>query len=136
MIALTNSPIDVAQIIACVSAEEAGAIDVFIGTVRNRNEGRQVTHLEYEAYEPMALKEMEKIARAATQQWNITKLAIVHRTGILTIGEIAVVVAVAAPHRKEAFEACRYIIDTLKASVPIWKKEHFEGGAVWIAAHP
>ena len=84
----------------------------------------------------MALSEMEKIAYATAQQWTISKFAMVHRTDRLAIGEVAVIVAVATPHRKEAFEACRYIIDTLKATVPIWKKEHFEGGAVWIAAHP
>lgn len=137
MIALTDSPIAVEKVIAEVSAAaEAGAIDIFIGTVRNRNEGRQVTHLEYEAYEPMALRAMEKIARTAEKQWPVKKLAIVHRTGRLAIGEVAVVVAVATPHRKEAFEACRYVIDTLKTTVPIWKKEYFEGGEWWVEAHP
>jgi molybdopterin synthase catalytic subunit len=136
MIALSDTPIDVEKIIAEVSAAEAGAIDIFIGTVRNHNEGRKVTHLAYEAYVPMALREMEKIARTAKRQWPVKKLALIHRTGKLSIGEIAVVVAVATPHRKEAFEACRYVIDALKATVPIWKKEYFEGGELWIEAHP
>jgi molybdopterin synthase catalytic subunit len=136
MIALTDSPIAVEKVIAEVSAAEAGAIDIFIGTVRNYNAGRQVTHLEYEAYAPMALREMEKIARTAEQQWPVRKLVIIHRTGRLSIGEVAVVVAVATPHRKEAFEACRYVIDTLKATVPIWKKEYFKGGEWWVEAHP
>lgn len=115
---------------------QAGGIDVFIGTVRNATKGRAVVRLEFEAYEPMAVKEMEKIAADAFEKWPVQKLLIHHRTGILNIGEIPVVIAVAAAHRHAAFEACRYVIDTLKQTVPIWKKEIFEDGEVWVAAHP
>ena len=114
----------------------AGAIDLFIGTVRDKTQGRSVTKLEYEAYELMAISEMRKIADEAMRKWTIQKIAIHHRVGTLEIGDAAVVVAISTPHRAESFEACRYIIDTLKQTVPIWKKEIFEDGDVWVAAHP
>jgi len=115
---------------------ESGGIDVFIGTVRNVTKGKAVVQLEFEAYEKMALAEMEKIALYAGSKWPIQKLLIYHRTGILAVGEVPVIIAVSAAHRDAAFEACRYIIDTLKQTVPIWKKEIFEDGEVWVAAHP
>jgi molybdopterin synthase catalytic subunit len=115
---------------------ESGGIDVFIGTVRSVTKGKQVIRLEFEAYEPMALKEMHKIAEQAYSQWPIQKLLIHHRTGVLDVGEVPVIIAVSCAHRDAAFEACRYIIDTLKQTVPIWKKEIFEDGEVWVAAHP
>ena len=115
---------------------ECGGIDVFIGTVRNNTKGKPVTRLEFEAYEVMALREMEKIATTAFEKWPLQKVLIHHRTGVLQIGEIPVIIAVAAAHRGAAFDACRYIIDTLKQTVPIWKKEVFEDGEVWVAAHP
>ena len=136
MIQLTDTPINVAQVIRSVDADEAGAVNVFIGTVRNRTDGRRVIRLEYEAYDTMALREMEKLAETVRQRWPVKKLAIHHRKGTLQIGDVAVVIAVSTPHRKAAFEACRYTIDTLKQTVPIWKKEIFEDGEVWVAAHP
>ncbi|MBK7872040.1 MAG: molybdenum cofactor biosynthesis protein MoaE [Saprospiraceae bacterium] len=114
----------------------AGAVDVFIGTVRDHTQGRKVVRLEYEAYEPMAISEMRKIAEAAIHRWPVQRIAIHHRIGTLQIGDAAVVIAVSTPHREEAFEACKWIIDTLKQTVPIWKKEIFEDGEVWVAAHP
>jgi molybdopterin synthase catalytic subunit len=115
---------------------ESGGIDVFIGTVRNATKGKKVIKLEFEAYELMAVAEMEKIAKQAFEKWPVQKVLIHHRTGVLEVGEVPVVIAVSAAHRAAAFDACRYIIDTLKQTVPIWKKEIFEDGEVWVAAHP
>jgi len=115
---------------------ESGGIDVFIGTVRNATKGKAVLQLEFEAYEKMALAEMEKIATQALEKWPVQKLLIHHRIGVLNVREVPVVIAVSAAHRDAAFEACRYVIDTLKQTVPIWKKEVFEDGEVWVAAHP
>ena len=114
----------------------AGGTVVFVGTVRNQTKGRAVVKLEFEAYEPMAIKEMKKIADAVSNKWSALKVCIHHRVGSLAIGEIAVIIAVSTPHRKAAFDACEYAIDTLKETVPIWKKEVFEDGEVWVAAHP
>ncbi len=119
-----------------VMSADCGGIDIFVGTVRNATKGKTVVRLEFEAYETMALREMEKIAAQAFDKWPVQKILIHHRTGVLQIGEIPVIIAVAAAHRGAAFDACRYIIDTLKETVPIWKKEFFEDGAVWVAAHP
>ncbi|HAL82512.1 MAG TPA: molybdenum cofactor biosynthesis protein MoaE [Mucilaginibacter sp.] len=115
---------------------QSGGIDVFIGTVRNATKGKAVLRLEFEAYEPMALTEMEKIVKQAIEKWPVQKALVHHRTGVLQVGEVPVIIAVSAAHRAAAFEACRYIIDTLKQTVPIWKKEIFEDGEVWVAAHP
>jgi molybdopterin synthase catalytic subunit len=115
---------------------ESGGIDVFIGTVRNATKGKKVLKLDFEAYEPMAINEMNKIATQAFERWPVQKILIHHRTGLLNVGEVPVVIAVSAAHRDAAFDACRYIIDTLKQTVPIWKKESFEDGDVWVAAHP
>ena len=109
---------------------------MFIGTVRNATKGKKVNKLEFEAYEPMAIAEMEKIAKQAFEKWPVQKVLIHHRIGVLEVGEVPVVIAVSAAHRAAAFDACRYIIDTLKQTVPIWKKEIFEDGEVWVAAHP
>ena len=119
-----------------ISHPSAGGIVHFVGTVRNQTQGKTVTKLEFEAYVPMAISEMRKIAERAANQWPIQKMAIHHRVGTLAIGEIAVIISVACPHRKAAFEACSFAIDTLKETVPIWKKEFFEDGAVWVAPHP
>jgi molybdopterin synthase catalytic subunit len=105
---------------------------VFVGVVRNENGGRPVRHLEYEAYEEMALPLMQEIAAEARQRFAVTDVRIVHRLGRLEIGESSVAVVATAPHRGPAFEACRYAIDTLKATVPIWKKEFYADGAVWL----
>ena len=133
---LTESLLDTAQVIQLVESPTCGAIDVFIGTVREKTQDKKVLRLEFEAYDPMALREMDKIAQRALEKWPIEHIAIHHRKGVLDIGEIAVIIAVSSPHRKAAFEACQFAIDTLKETVPIWKKEIFEDGEVWVAAHP
>ena len=135
-ILLSTEPLDVSYCINLVQSPECGGIDVFIGTVRSQTNGKRVVRLEFEAYERMAVKEMRKIGEQAMDKWPIYKIAVHHRTGVLQVGEVPVVIAVSAAHRDAAFDACRYIIDTLKQSVPIWKKEVFEDGEVWVAAHP
>ena len=135
-IQILTTPLDVAACVNWVMAPESGGIDVFIGIVRNATKGKEVVRLEFEAYEKMAKKEMEKIAQQTIQKWPVNKILIHHRTGSLAIGEIPVIIAVAAAHRAAAFDACRYAIDTLKETVPIWKKEIFHDGEVWVAAHP
>lgn len=132
MVRLQAAPIDVAELIAAVQANEDGAVALFLGTVRDHNRGRRVRWLEYDAYEGMAESEMGRIEREALDRHEISRLGLVHRTGRLEIGEASVAVVVAAAHRAPALEACRFVIDALKQTVPIWKKEHFEGGAVWI----
>ena len=136
MIAITDQPIDVDAAIAAAQSDRAGAVNVFIGTVRNHAARQTVVRLEYEAYDKMALKKMEEVAEEARRKWPVEKVAVVHRKGVLQIGEVAVVIAVSTPHRREAFEACQYIIDTIKQVVPIWKKEVYENGETWVAAHP
>ncbi|MDN5205567.1 molybdenum cofactor biosynthesis protein MoaE [Fulvivirgaceae bacterium BMA10] len=136
MIKISEQPLHVQEAIDQVSHSEAGAVDVFIGTVRNRTKDKSVVRLEFEAYEAMALKEMQKIATLIKEKWPVLAIAIHHRIGVLDIGEIPVVIAVSSPHRRDAFEACKFAIDTLKETVPIWKKEIFEDGEVWVAAHP
>lgn len=133
---ISEQPLDVMACIAQVSGPASGGIDVFIGTVRDTTQGKQVLRLEFEAYNNMAMREMQKIAEQAFGQWPLQAIAMHHRTGVLSVGEVAVVIAVSAAHRAAAFEACRYAIDMLKQSVPIWKKEVFEDGEVWVAAHP
>ncbi|GAA4908546.1 molybdenum cofactor biosynthesis protein MoaE [Mucilaginibacter defluvii] len=135
-ILITDEPLDVTNCSQWVMTPESGGIDVFIGTVRNATKGKTVLRLEFEAYQTMAIREIEKIAAAAFEQWPLQKVLIHHRTGVLQVGEIPVTIAVSAAHRDAAFTACRYIIDTLKQTVPIWKKEFFEDGEVWVAAHP
>ncbi|GJM05818.1 MAG: molybdopterin converting factor, subunit 2 [marine bacterium B5-7] len=135
-IKLTDEPLQVQECVDFVASHSAGAIDVFIGTVRNKTRGKAVLHLEFEAYQPMAISEMRKIAEKAQKQWPVEKIAFHHRVGHLGLGEIAVIIAVSTPHRKASFEACQFAIDTLKQTVPIWKKEIFEDGEVWVAAHP
>ena len=121
---------------AWVEVTQSGAVNIFIGTVRDNTKGRKVTHLEYEAYDPMAIKEMEKVIDRAASKWDVNGAVIIHRKGTLYPGESAVLIAVSTPHRAESFEACRFIIDTLKETVPIWKKEFFEDGEVWVSATP
>lgn len=127
------SPSECEQII---QEDRAGGHVVFIGTVRNHTSSQKVMHLDFEAYAPMAEKEMHKIAVSAMELFDILKIAIHHRVGKLEIGEIPVIIAVSAAHRKAAFQACEFSIDKLKETVPIWKKEYFENGEVWVAAHP
>jgi molybdopterin synthase catalytic subunit len=132
VVRLQAAPIDVAELVATVQGSDDGAVALFLGTVRDHNRDRSVRWLEYEAYAGMAESEMARIEREALERHEISRVALVHRTGRLEIGEASVAVAVAAAHRAPALEACRFVIDTLKQTVPIWKKEHFEGGAVWI----
>jgi molybdopterin synthase catalytic subunit len=129
---LTESPIVVDEILAAVADPTAGAVVLFIGTTRDHNDGRSVERLEYEAYAGMAEKEIERIAAEAKSRWEIARVAVVHRTGVVPIGMASVAIAVSAAHRGPAFDAARFTIDRLKEIVPIWKKEFFAGGAVWI----
>jgi molybdopterin synthase catalytic subunit len=135
-ILLTEDQLDSTYCTNWVSSPDCGGIVVFVGTVRNATKGREVIRLEFEAYGSMAVKEMRKLAVTAAARWPLKKVLIHHRTGVLEVGELPVVIAVAAAHRDAAFDACRYIIDTLKETVPIWKKEVFADGEVWVAAHP
>ena len=136
MIAITTDPIDVASALKYLQTAQAGAIDLFLGVVRDNTQERAVDRLEYEAYDRMAISEMQKIADEAHRYWPLLKYVIIHRKGTLLTGEMAVLIGVATAHRAEAFEACRYIIDTIKQTVPIWKKEVFTDGEVWVNAHP
>lgn len=131
-IELVDREIDVNDVLTRVRHPHAGAIVLFLGTVRDNNEGRHVDHLEYETYKEMARGEMERLVQQARATWPLLGIVIVHRVGRLGVGEISVAVAVSAGHRKEAFEAGRFAIDTLKRTVPIWKKEVWEGGQIWI----
>jgi molybdopterin synthase catalytic subunit len=136
IVQISTTPLNVQACLHHVSGPGSGGIDLFVGTVRDNTAGRKVTLLEFEAYEPMALAEMNKIGVNASEKWPIHAIALHHRTGILRAGDIAVIIAVSAAHRSAAFDACRFAIDTLKETVPIWKKEFFEDGEVWVAAHP
>ncbi|OHX66046.1 molybdenum cofactor biosynthesis protein MoaE [Flammeovirga pacifica] len=137
MIALKSTQeIDVNEITASVQSDACGAIDIFVGTVRNNFKGKNVSKLFFEAYEPMAISELTKIADQVKNQYQASKVSIVHALGDCKVGEIAVVIAVATPHRKASFDGCQYAIDTLKDTVPIWKKEFFEDGSHWVFSHP
>ena len=136
MIEITEQKIDVTRVISNVNHPEAGGIDVFIGTTRNKTSDKKVERLEFESHSSMAVKELQKIVDIAKSKWDVKAASISHRVGVVEIGEVAVAIAVACPHRGDAFDACRYIIDTLKKTVPIWKKETFESGEVWVASHP
>jgi molybdopterin synthase catalytic subunit len=131
VILIVDKTIDADALIRHVRTGADGAIVTFDGCVRNQSHGRPTLYLDYEAYESMALAKMREIAAEARTKFSIDRVAIAHRLGRLEIGETSVFIAVSAPHRAAAFDACRYIIDTLKRSVPIWKKEYFEDGAVW-----
>lgn len=135
-IRLSEDPLNLQECYSLVQSETCGGIAVFVGTVRNLTSGKQVQKLEFSAYEPMAIKEMRKIAVQAMERFQVERMAIHHATGHLRIGEVPVIIAASAPHREAAFDACRYAIDTLKQKVPIWKKEFFEDGEVWVNAHP
>ncbi|MEL7020300.1 MAG: molybdenum cofactor biosynthesis protein MoaE [Bacteroidota bacterium] len=135
-IQILDKPLAVSEAQQFVQNDAAGGIAVFVGTVRNQTQGKTVLKLDFEAYQPMAIAEMRKIAMQIQQDYGAVRVSIHHRVGTLQVGAVAVVIAVATPHRKAAFAACQYAIDTLKETVPIWKKEFFEDGAVWVAAHP
>jgi MoaE-MoaD fusion protein len=134
--AITRNPIDTSRILTNIKCGEDGAAVVFEGVVRNQTRGRKTRYLDYEAYEEMALLQMESLAEQALKQFQVRDLALVHRLGRLEIGETSVLIVVASAHRAAAFDACRWLIDTLKRTVPIWKKEYFEDGAVWADGEP
>jgi MoaE-MoaD fusion protein len=129
---LSEDPLSVDAAIDEVASADAGAIATFIGTTRRRSRGREVVRLEYEAYEGMAEAEMARIAEAVREKHDVLAIAIHHRVGVVAIGETSVVIAISAPHRAAALDACRETIDTLKETVPLWKKEIYEGGESWI----
>ena len=135
MCTLSDRPLVEEEVAARVAGPDTGGVVTFVGNVRDHARGRSIQYLEYEAYPAMAEREMQKIADEAAQRWPGTRVAIAHRTGHLEIGEAAVVIVAAAPHRAEAFEACRFAIDTLKQSVPIWKKEVATDGQYWVDDH-
>ncbi len=119
-----------------VTDPSCGGIAVFVGTVRNSTQNKEVTQLDFSTYKPMAIKEMSKIAEIALEKFNIKKIAIHHAEGLLQIKDIPVIITVSSKHRKASFDACQFAIDTLKETVPIWKKEYFTDGDVWVNAHP
>ena len=134
--ALVRQPIEAAAIAAAIREPADGAIVVFDGIVRNQTRGRRTLFLDYTAYEPMALQQMEQLAQQALASYAVRAVSLVHRLGRLEIGETSVFIAVASAHRAAAFDACRWLIDTLKKTVPIWKKEYFEDGAIWADGEP
>ncbi len=135
-ITITSEPLDPEPLTDLVRTDRDGAIVTFLGMTRDHNDGRRVTYLEYEAYRPMAEQKIAEIIREMQERWEIGRVAVAHRTGRVDIGETSMVVAVGAPHRRPAFEAALHFIDRLKEIVPIWKKEYFEGGEVWIGETP
>ncbi len=134
MIEISIGPLDPEEITARVRRSTNGAVVTFLGTTRDNTRGRNVLHLEYEAYRPMADNKLAEIEAEIGRRWRIEDVAIAHRLGRLEIQEISLVVAVASPHRSEAFAACQYVVDRIKQTVPIWKKEYFEGGEVWVGS--
>ena len=135
-IQLRSEPLDAQTCLDAVASDKAGGHVLFVGTVRDHTQGKKVNKLHFESYEPMAVKEMRKIAERAMNKWPLLGISVHHRVGELDIGEIPVIIAVSSAHRKEAFAACEFVIDELKKTVPIWKKEYFDDGEVWVAAHP
>lgn len=129
---ITTEPIDTAGLRARLLEGDSGAVVIFDGVARNNTKGRKTLHLEYEGYLPMALKTLEQIGREVHEQWPINRIGIIHRLGRIEIKESSVVIVITSAHRKIAFEACHYAIDRLKKIVPIWKKEYFDDGAVWV----
>jgi molybdopterin synthase catalytic subunit len=134
---ITKSPIDPEAALRSVRDSSAGGTVMFLGTIRNRNEGKKVTGLRYEVYREMAEKRMAEIEKRVRARWPVRKILMVHRYGNLRVGEVSVAVVVSSEHRAEAFEACRYAIDTIKRSTPIWKKEKLAGGREsWTKGEP
>jgi molybdopterin synthase catalytic subunit len=133
-VAVTSAPLDLQALIDDIakSTTADGAITSFVGLVRDQNQGRRVSFLEYEAYEPLALRALQLIIDEAREQWADTRLGVHHRIGRLELGEASIIIVAASPHRAHAFAACRYMIERVKQIVPIWKHEHFEGGDVWL----
>ena len=135
-IKITAEKLDLQECYNFVEDASCGGIAAFIGTVRNDTQGKEVIQLDFSTYKPMAMKEMQKIAVLALENFDIHKIAVHHAEGMLQIGDIPVIITVSSKHRNAAFEACKFAIDTLKETVPIWKKEHFSDGEVWVNAHP
>jgi molybdopterin synthase catalytic subunit len=135
-IKITSEKLDLQECYRFVEDDSCGGISTFIGNVRNDTQGKEVTQLDFSTYKPMAIKEMQKIADLILEKFDVKKIAIHHAEGVLRIREIPVIIAVSSKHRKAAFEACEFAIDTLKERVPIWKKEYFSDGEVWVNAHP
>ena len=133
---MTQEPLDPQRLVNLVRRDESGALALFYGVVRNHSQGRRVLYLEYDAYPSMAVKKMQQVAEEVRSRWDITDMAINHRIGRLEVGETSLLVAVSAPHRREAFEACHYAVDRIKEIVPVWKKEVWEGGESWVEGHP
>ncbi|MFN3975342.1 MAG: molybdenum cofactor biosynthesis protein MoaE [Dehalococcoidia bacterium] len=134
MLLITYEPLDAEAITRQVRHPGNGGVVTFLGTTRNETEGRRVLYLEYEAYIPMAQRKLAQVVEETRQRFGVPHIAVAHRLGRLEIGEISLVVAVGAPHRREAFPAASYIVDRIKEDVPIWKKEVFEGGAMWVGS--
>ncbi|GER81683.1 MAG: molybdenum cofactor biosynthesis protein MoaE [Thermogemmatispora sp.] len=132
VIQITREPLNREALLAAVAAPEIGGIVIFEGVVRNHARGKQIRYLEYDAYPEMAEQQIRRIVEEARQRWGAERVAVAHRLGRVEIGEASVIIVVATPHRAEAFEACRYIIDTLKTTVPIWKKEVSLDGEAWV----
>jgi molybdopterin synthase catalytic subunit len=132
MFRVTTEALNLQELVDFVTDPEAGAIATFIGTTRNNNEGRKVIALDYDAYPEMAAKELTRLGEEARKKWQICRMAIVHRIGPVQITEPSVMIAVSAAHREAAFAACRFAIEEIKRTVPIWKKEVYEGGEIWI----
>jgi molybdopterin synthase catalytic subunit len=133
---IQSQPLSLDALLEEVRSPACGGIVTFTGVVRDESRGHRIDHLEYESYEPMAVKEMERIGAEVSRRWPEVRLVVAHRVGRLEIGDAAVMIVAAAPHRAEAFEACRFTIDTLKQTVPIWKKEFGEDGAYWVEETP
>lgn len=136
VVTITTDPLDAGALAAAVRRDSSGAVASFVGVVRDEHRGRKVHHLVYEAYPPMAEQEMRRIVSEIRARWKVTGVAIAHRIGRLELGEASVVIAVAAPHRKEALEACSFGIEQIKLTVPIWKKEFGDEGPEWIIGDP
>jgi len=136
MVALTREAIEAEKLVAAAKQAEDGAVVVFDGIVRNHSRGRRTLHLDYEVYEEMALRQMRELGRQASERFAVRRITIVHRLGRLEIGETSILIVVASAHRSAAFDACRWLIDTIKQTVPIWKKETFADGAVWAPGEP
>jgi molybdopterin synthase catalytic subunit len=131
-VAVTSEPLDSNALAALIDATGDGAVVTFAGVVRDHNQGRHVQFLEYEAYEPLAVRALQRIVDEARELWPGARIAVHHRLGRLDIGEASIVIAAASAHRRDAFAACRYTIERVKQIVPIWKREHFDGGEVWL----
>lgn len=133
IVKVIRTPLSIDEAMAAVRRDDCGAVAIFAGTVRNHHDGKKVRKIGYSAFTEMAEKELRKIAEEAGRQWVLGDVYVAHRTGDLQIGDLSVVIAVSAPHRAEAFDACRFIIEQLKKSVPIWKEEFYDSGKAWIS---